>query len=151
MTEHVTNAELQWQITQLDKKVDERHANNSLLLGEIKKNLETLIELNVGQKLQAQAIGQHAERLKGHDDQFIALYPRLNKVERATYAQGWAWKATGAVLLVCLGGCGWLLLEMKSFYQESQRQDDRIGTLEFLVQGRTMPVLPPVQTTSGSK
>jgi hypothetical protein len=40
---------------------------------------------------------------------------------------------------------------MKSFYQEAQHQDDRIGTLEFLVQGRTMPVLPPVQTTSGSK
>jgi len=151
MTEHVTNAELQSQITGLDRKVDERHANNSQLLGEIKQKMDTLIELSLGQKLQAQVIGQHDIRLKGHDEQFTAIYPRLNKVERATYAQGWAWKAVGAVLLVCLGGCGWLLLEMKSFYQESQHQDDRIGTLEFLVQGRTLPVLPPAQTTSGSK
>jgi hypothetical protein len=154
MTGQVTNAELQSQINRLDAKVDERHESNSQLLGEIKQKMETLIELNLGQKLQAQLIQQLGDRSKAHDEQFGGfggVYERLGKVERATYAQGRAWKIVGTVLLVCLGGFGWLLTEMKSFYQESQHEDDRIGTLEFLVQGRTMPVLPPAQTTSGSK
>ena len=151
MTAQVTNEVLQAQINSLDGKVDERHEANTRLLDAMGQKLDTLIELNLGQKLQAQLIEQLSDRSKEHDRQFTEIYPRLGKVETTSYAQGRAWKIVGAVLLVCLGGFGWLLTEMKSFYQEAQHQDDRIGTLEFLVQGRTMPVLPPAQTTSGSK
>ena len=147
----VTNAELQSQITNLDQKVDDRHEANSSAMAALAQKMDMLIELNLGQKLQAQLIEQLGSRSKAHDDSFDKIYPRLGKVETATYAQGWAWKVVGTVLIACMGGFGWVLVEMKEFYQEFYHYEDRVGTLEFLVQGRTQPVLPPAQTSSSAK
>lgn len=141
----VTNTELQSQINSLDKKVDQRHADNSKALDDLAKKMDTLIELNLGQKLQAQLIGQLSEKAKGQDDAIIEFYRRLAKVESVTGWHSAVWKIVGAVLIASLTGFGWLLLQMKEFYH----YEDRVDTLEFLVQGRTTPVLPPAQTSSG--
>lgn len=143
----VTNVELQSQINGLDRKVDERHEANSKALDEIGKKMDTLIELNVGQRLQAQLIEQLGARAKAHDESFALLVPRVAKVESTTHWHGLVWKGVGALLIASLGGLGWLLVQMKDFYELQYR----VGTLEFLVQGRTVPVLPPAQTSSGSK
>jgi hypothetical protein len=150
----VTNVELQSQITGLDKKVDQRHGDNSRALEDIGKKMDMLIELNLGQKLQAQLIGQIGEKLKEHDESFKEFYRRLGEVESTTKTQGWTWKLVGVVLLASIGSIGWMLAQMKEFYQYESKVgqlEDKIGTLEFLVQGRTLPVLPPAQTTSGPK
>lgn len=143
----VTNVELQSQIQGLDKKVDERHANNSKALDDLAKKIDTLIELNVGQKLQAQLIEQLGSRAKAHDDALVEFYRRLAKVESSVGWHGMVWKFVGMILIASLGGLGWLLIQMKDYYHLEYRVD----TLEFLVQGRTTPVLPPAQTSSGSK
>lgn len=145
----VTNIELQSQITRLDEKVDERHENNQKLLGDLATKMDTLIELNLGQKLQAQLIGQLSDKSKEHDKVFIEFYQRLGKAESTMYAHGWAWKIVGTVLIASLGGFGWLLSEMKQFYQDFYQYENKVATLEFLVQGRTTPVLAPAQTSSG--
>ncbi|MFT4436981.1 hypothetical protein ACMX25_26835 [Caballeronia sp. 15715] len=54
----VTSTELQNQITRLDEKVDNRHKNSQEALGDLVTKMDTLIELNFGQKPQAQLIGQ---------------------------------------------------------------------------------------------
>lgn len=141
----VTNVELQSQIQGLDKKVDERHLNNSKALDELAKKMDTLIELNVGQKLQAQLIEQLGSRAKAHDDGMIEFYRRLGKVESSVGWHGMVWKFVGMILIASIGGLGWLLIQMKDYYHLEYRVD----TLEFLVQGRTTPVLPPAQTSSG--
>lgn len=143
----VTNTELQSQITRLDQKVDERHESNSKVLDDIGKKMDTLIELNVGQRLQAQLIGQLSDKSKEHEKSFDDFYQRLGEVEKTTGTHGTVWKIVGTVLIASLGGVGWLLLQMKDYYHLEYRVD----TLEFLVQGRTTPVPPPVQTTSGTK
>lgn len=143
----VTNTELQSQITRLDEKVDERHENNKQLLSDLATKMDTLIELNLGQKLQAQLIGQISERIKEQEKSLIEIYQRLGRAESSISTHKWAWRAVGAVLLASIGGVGWLLVEMKEFYH----YEDKVDTLEFLVQGRTTPVLPPAQTSSGSK
>jgi hypothetical protein len=140
----VTNVELQSQIKSLDKKVDERHADNSKFLDDIAKKMDTLIELNLGQKLQAQLIEQLSARQKAHDDLFVEFFKRMAKVESTTGWHGMVWKAVGVVLLTSITGIGWLLVQMKDYYHLEYRVD----TLEFLVQGRTAPVLPPAQTSS---
>lgn len=149
----VTNNELQSQITRLDEKVDERHENNQKLLGDLATKMDTLIELNLGQKLQAQMIGQLNEKSKEHDKAFIEFFQRLNKAESTINVHGWAWRITGTVLLACLPVCGWAIVQIEDFYQNFQNDmkhsDARVATLEFLVQGRTTPVLPPAQTSSG--
>jgi hypothetical protein len=151
----VTNTELQSQITRLDEKVDERHENNKQLLSDLATKMDTLIELNLGQKLQAQLIGQLGEKVKSHDEAFIEFYRRLGKAESTINVHGWAWRITGTVLLACLPVGGWLVVQIQEFYQNFQNDmkhsDARVATLEFLVQGRTTPVLAPTQTTSGSK
>lgn len=141
----VTNVELQSQINRLDEKVDERHENNQQLLGDLAKKMDTLIELNLGQKLQAQLIGQISEKAKDQEKCIVEIYQRLGKAEASVNTHGWAWKIVGTVLVASIGGVGWLLVEMKEFYH----YEDKVDTLEFLVQGRTTPVLPPSQTTSG--
>lgn len=143
----VTNVELQSQITSLDKKVDERHEHNTKLLDDMGKKLDTLIELNVGQKLQAQLIGQLADKSKEHDRSMVEIFQRLGAAESKVSTHGWAWKIVGAVMLACLGGVGWMVAQMKEFYH----YEDKVDTLEFIVQGRMLPVLPPSQTASGSK
>ncbi len=145
----VTNEALQAQITGLDRKVDQRHADNSKSLEDIAKKMDTLIELNLGQKLQAQLIGQISEKLKDHDTLFGELNKRLVNAEASIKVHAWTWKIVGAVLLVSIGGIGWMLDQMKDFYQEFGHVQDKVSTLEFLVQGRTTPVLPPAQTSSG--
>jgi hypothetical protein len=149
----VTNTELQSQITRLDEKVDERHENNQKLLGDLATKMDTLIELNLGQKLQGQLLGQIGEKLKDHDTLFSDLSKRLSKAESTLNVHGWAWRITGTLLLACLPVCGWVVVQVQEFYQHFQddmkHSDARVATLEFLVQGRTTPVLPPVQTTSG--
>lgn len=147
----VTNEALQAQITSLDAKVDERHEANSKVLDDIGKKMDTLIELNVGQRLQAQLIAQLGETTKKHEAHFEEVFRRVARLESKVSAHGWAWRIVGAVALGSLGATGWMLSQMKEYYQDSQHMDDRIGTLEFLVQGRTTPVLPPAQTTSGAK
>lgn len=141
----VTNVELQSQIINLDKKVDQRHGDNSRALEEIGKKMDMLIELNLGQKLQAQLIGQLTDKNKEQDAAIVEFYKRLAKVESVTGWHAAIWKIVGVVLLAALGGFGWLLMQMKEFYH----YEDRVDTLEFLVQGRTTPVLPPAQTSSG--
>src|SRR6266702_3853068 len=141
----VTNVELQSQIQGLDKKVDERHLNNSKALDELAKKIDTLIELNVGQKLQAQLSERLGSRAKTHDDAMVEFYRRLGKVESAVGWHGMVWKFVGMILIASIGGLGWLLIQMKDYYHLEYRVD----TLEFLVQGRTTPVLPPAQTSSG--
>jgi hypothetical protein len=149
MTDHVTNEALQLQITGLDKKVDDRHEANTKLLDTFGTKLDTLIELNLGQKLQAQLIAQLSEKSKSHDDVIVEFYRRINKAESTVSVHGWAWRITGTVLIVVLGGSGWLFAQVKDFYEQFSHDENRIATLEFLVQGRTTPVLPPVQTSSG--
>ncbi|WP_137959594.1 hypothetical protein [Burkholderia sp. 4M9327F10] len=143
----VTNVELQSQITSLDKKVDERHVNNTRLLEEMGHKLDTLIQLNVDQKVQAQIITQLSTKARDQDTANSEIFRRLGSVESKVNAHAWAWKIVGAVALACLGGIGWMLAQMKEYYH----YEDRVDTLEFLVQGRASPVLPPSQTTSGSK
>ncbi|MGX6999927.1 hypothetical protein [Caballeronia sp. KNU42] len=145
----VTNEALQAQIKGLDEKVDERHQNNSRSLEEIGRKMDTLIELNLGQKLQAQLIGQLSEKVDSHDEAFKDFYKRLNKAESTINVHGWAWKITGTLLLACLPVCGWIVVQIQEFYQNFQHDEARVATLEFLVQGRTTPVLPPAQTSSG--
>jgi len=143
----VTNVELQTQITSLDKKVDERHEHNTKVLEDMMRKLDTLIQLNVDQKLQAQLIGQLDAKAKAQDTANGEIFRRIGSVESKVNAHAWAWKIVGAVALASLGGIGWMLSQMKEYYH----YEDRVETLEFLVQGRTVPVLPPAQTTSGSK
>jgi len=144
----VTNVELQTQITSLDKKVDERHVNNTRLLEDMAKKLDTLIQLNVDQKVQGQVIGQLIDESKKQDKANAEFYRRIGSVESKVNAHAWAWKIVGGVALACLGGTGWMLAQMKEFYH----YEDKVDTLEFLVQGRTSPVPPPsAQTSSGSK
>jgi hypothetical protein len=143
----VTNVELQSQIIRLDEKVDDRHENNQKLLSDLVTKMDTLIELNLGQKLQAQLIGQISERVKEQDKCLVEIFGRMAKVESTTGWHGMVWKAVGVVLITSIGGIGWLLVQMKDYYHLEYRVD----TLEFLVQGRTTPVLPPAQTSSGSK
>lgn len=144
----VTNVELQSQITGLDKKVDERHENNQKLLGDLATKMDTLIELNLGQKLQGQMLGQMSTRMEKHDEHFEEIFPRLGKVESINVWHGRVWKAVGLILLASLGSVGWLLVQMKDYYHLEYRVD----TLEFLVQGRNVPVPPPAaQTSSGPK
>lgn len=145
----VTNEELQSQINRLDEKVDERHKNNKELLSDLATKMNTLIELNLGQKLQAQLIGQISDKLKDQDRLFAALYERLGNAESSIKTHAWAWKIVGAVLLASLTGVGWMLVQMKEFYQDFYTYENKVATLEFLVQGRTTPVLPPAQTSSG--
>jgi len=147
-TMNVTNVELQSQITRLDQKVDERHEANSKVLDDIGKKMDTLIELNVGQRLQAQLIGQLGETTKKHDAYFEESFKRLAKVESTTNAHGWAWKIVGAVLLTSIGGVGWMLVQMKEFYSEFYQYQDKVDTLQFIVQGRPAVMTPPVQPTT---
>ena len=147
----VTNVELQTQLKSLDQKVDERHEHNTRVQEEMVRKLDTLIQLNVDQKVQAQMITQLSEKGKDQDKANAEFYRRIGSVESKVNAHAWAWKIVGAILLAALGGTGWMLVQIKEFYQDFYHMDDRIGTLEFLVQGRTTPVLPPAQTTSGSK
>ena len=147
----VTNEALQAQITSLDQKVDDRHDQNTEALKAIGQKMDTLIELNLGQKLQGQLISQLSEKAKEQDKSLVEFYRRLGKAEAAISTHSWAWKIVGTVLLTALGGTGWMLVQMKEFYQDFYHMDDRVGTLEFLVQGRTTPILPPAQTTSRSK
>jgi hypothetical protein len=143
----VTNEALQGQITNLDKKVDERHVQNTDALEAIGKKMDTLIELHVSQQLQAQVIGQMSEKLKENDKAHKEFYERLSKAESTNEKHGLAWKILGALVLTAITGTGWILMQMKDFYQ----YQDKVDTLEFIVQGRTTPVLPPAQTSSGSK
>lgn len=149
MNDHVTNEALQSQITGLDRKVDERHENNQKLLGDLATKMDTLIELNLGQKLQGQLLGQISEKLKDHDALFSDLSKRLGNAEASIKTHAWAWKIVGTVLLASIGGVGWMLVQMKEFYQDFYTYENKVATLEFLVQGRTTPVLPPAQTSSG--
>ncbi len=148
----VTNTELQSQITRLDEKVDVRHENNSKLLNDLAIKMDTLIELNLGQKLQAQLIGQLSEKIKSHEETIIEFYRRINKAESTVNVHAWAWRIAGTVLLASLPVCGWVVVQIQEFYQnfqhDMQHTDARIATLEFLVQGRTTPVLAPPQTSS---
>ena len=144
----VTNVELQAQITSLDKKVDERHTNNTRLLEDMGHKLDTLIQLSVDQKVQAQMIGQLVDESKKQDKANAEFYRRIGSVESKVNAHAWAWKIVGGVALACLGATGWALAQMKEFYH----YEDKVDTLEFLVQGRTSLVPPPsAQTSSGSK
>ena len=144
----VTNVELQAQITSLDSKVDERHKNNTRLLEDMGHKLDTLIQLNVDQKVQAQVITQLNKKAEDQDRTNGEFYRRIGSVESKVNAHAWAWKIVGAVALCCLGGVGWMLAQIKEFYH----YEDRVDTLEFLVQGRTSSVPPPsAQTSSGSK
>ena len=144
----VTNVELQTQLKSLDQKVDERHEHNTRVQEEMVRKLDTLIQLNVDQKVQAQMITQLSEKGKDQDRANAEFYRRLGLVESKVNAHAWAWKIVGGVALACLGATGWALAQMKEFYH----YEDKVDTLEFLVQGRTSLVPPPsAQTSSGSK
>lgn len=147
----VTNVELQSQIHSLDKKVDERHEHNTKLLDDIGKKMDTLIELNLGQKLQAQMIGQIGEKMREQDESIKKFYGRLSASESSIKVHAWMWKIFSGVVVICLPAAGWMLVQVKDFYEQFNHDENRISTLEFLVQGRTTPVLAPAQTTSGSK
>ena len=144
MTGQVTNAELQSQINRLDEKVDERHGNNQKLLGDLATKMDTLIELNVRQRLQDQLIGQLDVRSQKHDEDIGKAQDRLVVLSERVRTQGIAWKIVGSVVMLSLGGVGWMLSQLKEYYQ----YQDRVDTLQFIVQGKPGPVIPPAQPTT---
>jgi hypothetical protein len=141
----VTNVELQTQITALDKKVDERHVANTRLLDAMGTKLDTLIQLNADQKLQAQLISQLSKKNEDYDKLFVEVFKRLGWAESTVKTHAWAWKVVGAFLLASIGSIGWMLTKMEEF----DHIQNQLDTLEFLVQGKPSPVTPPAQSSSG--
>lgn len=142
----VTNTELQSQIARLDEKVDERHEANTRSLTAMGAKLDALIELHVGQKVQGQVITQLSEVTSKHTTDIEAAKGELVALKERVRSQGAAWKIVGAVLLASLAGIGWMVSQLKEYYQ----YEDKVDTLEFIVQGKPGSPTPGAQT-SGAK
>lgn len=73
--------------------------------------MDMLIELNLGQKLQGQVIGQISERLREHGGVLDKFSGRLGEAQSAIRTHASAWRIVGTVLVGSIGGVGWMLRE----------------------------------------
>ena len=128
------------QVAILAERVDTLINNYSkvegILTGISMTQSATSAQLGVLQERIAQADINHRRAISITDEQG----ERLEGVAQAVNVHAWTWKLFGACVMVSLGLVAWAFKEVQTLAAVVNRQDNKLTILEYIVNGRQMPI-----------